>query len=175
MDNQGMIIRPANVSDAKAICSLVNYYAERGRMLHRSLESVYLSLRDFLVAEEDGHILGCVAVGIFWSNLAEVKSLAVSPNARSKGVGSKLLKAAIISARKLGIKELFCLTLEREFFDRHHFEVIDRDRLPEKVWRECIYCPKADACDEIAMMYSLDAKPARPKAAPRAKTQRRAT
>ena len=71
-----MKIRPANVDDAQAICSLVNYYAERGRMLHRSLESVYLSLRDFLVAcDDEGSVVGCVAVCIFWADLAEVKSL----------------------------------------------------------------------------------------------------
>jgi amino-acid N-acetyltransferase len=149
-------IRPAHVSDAKAICSLVNYYAERGRMLHRSLESAYLGLRDFLVAvDESGAVVGCVAVGIFWSDLAEVKSLAVAGSQQGKGIGAKLVKAAIASARKLGIKKLFALTLEKDFFQRHNFDTIDRECLPEKVWRECIYCPKVDACDEIAMMLSL--------------------
>ena len=151
-----MRIRPAHISDAKAICSLVNYYAERGRMLHRSLESAYLSLRDFLVAEDEGgQIVGCVAVGIFWSDLAEIKSLAVSGSQRGKGIGGKLVKAAVGSARRLGIKKLFALTLEKDFFERHGFAVIDRECLPEKVWRECIYCPKMDACDEVAMMLNL--------------------
>jgi amino-acid N-acetyltransferase len=152
-----MTIRSALVSDAAAICDLVNYYAERGKMLHRSLESVYDSLRDFHVAEShSGEILGCVAVDIFWADLAEIKSLAVSSQQTHQGVGSQLVLAAVDDAKRLGIRKLFALTYEREFLERHGFEVIDRDTLPEKVWRECISCPKADACDEIAMMLRLD-------------------
>ncbi|MFB3892734.1 MAG: N-acetyltransferase [Phycisphaerae bacterium] len=153
-----MTIRAANVQDARAICGLVNYYAERGRMLHRSLESVYESLRDFLVASDGRRqVVGCVAVAVFWADLAEVKSLAVAPSMRGKGVGAALLRAAVRGAGKLGVRKLFALTYETEFFARHGFETIPRDRLPEKVWRECIHCPKAEACDETAMMLDLGA------------------
>jgi amino-acid N-acetyltransferase len=151
-----MTIRPATVADAEAICEVINYYAERGRMLHRSLESVYNSLRDFLVAQDaEGRFLGCVAVSLFWADLAEVKSLAVPPQEQGRGVGSALLQAALADARRLGVKRLFALTYEKDFFTRHGFEVIDRQDLPEKVWRECISCPKAEACDETAMMLRL--------------------
>jgi amino-acid N-acetyltransferase len=148
-------IRPARTADAKAICDLINYHAERGRMLHRSLESAYDCLREFLVAEGGGRIVGCVAVDLFWSDLAEIKSLAVAPHRRRRGIGSKLMQAAFDDARRLGVKKLFALTYEKDFFLRHGFEAIDRDTLPEKVWRECVYCPKADACDEAAMMRRL--------------------
>jgi amino-acid N-acetyltransferase len=150
-----MQIRPAKISDARDICGLVNYYAERGRMLHRSLESVYGSLREFTVARQRGKLLGCVAVDVFWANLAEVKSLAVSSSARGRGLGGKLIDAAIADAKRLGVKKLFALTYEKEFFLKQGFRVVDRQKLPEKVWRECIACPKADACDEIAMVLSL--------------------
>lgn len=151
-----MTMRRARTSDAERICSLVNYYAERGRMLHRSLESVYEALREFLVAEEDGRVLGCVAVDVFWADLAEIKSLAVDPDSRGGGVGRQLLAAAIDDARALGVGRIFALTYEQEFFAGHGFEKIDRSMLPEKVWRECVACPKADACDEIAMMLYLE-------------------
>jgi amino-acid N-acetyltransferase len=162
-----MIIRPARISDAAAICGIINYYAERGRMLHRSLESVYDSLREFQVAQEDdGRILGCVALDIFWADLAEVKSLAVGPDCRGKGVGSRLVQAAIGDAERLGVKKIFALTYEKEFFARLGFRRILREKLPEKVWRECISCPKFDACDEIAMVYDPESaskpQPARP-------------
>lgn len=151
-----MIVRAAKVPDAPAICDLINYYAERGRMLHRSLESVYNTLRDFLVADDDdGRILGCAAVSLVWADLAEVKSLAVLPDRRRHGIGSTLLQAAMADARRLGATRLFALTYEKEFFARAGFERIDRDGLPEKVWRECLSCPKADACDETAMMLRL--------------------
>ncbi len=150
-----MQIRPAKISDARDICALVNYYAERGHMLHRSLESVYDSLRELRVAVGRGKLLGCVAVDVFWSNLAEVKSLAVSPGARGRGIGGKLIEAAVADARALGVKKLFALTYEKEFFLKQGFRVIDRHKLPDKVWRECIACPKAEACDEIAMVLPL--------------------
>ena len=153
-------VRPAQSSDAPAISELVNHYAERGRMLHRSLESVYHSLREFQVAEPDGApggaLLGCVAVEIFWADLAEVKSLAVAPEFLRRGVGGQLLAAAITDARRLGVRKLFALTYEKEFFAGYGFETIARDTLPEKVWQDCIACPKADACDEIAMLLHLD-------------------
>ena len=174
MNNQGMKIRAARIADAPAICDLVNYWAERGRMLHRSLESVYQSLRDFLVAEDgDGAVAGCVAMGIYWANLAEVKSLAVAHAARGKGVGGALTKAIIAQARKLGVGKLFALTYEKDFFSRYGFEVIDRSLLPEKVWQACIYCPKAECCDEVAMMLSLQKRRAAPAVAVRALARRR--
>jgi amino-acid N-acetyltransferase len=150
-----MIVRPAQTSDAAAICELINYYAERGRMLHRSLESVYNTLRDFLVAENGGRIVGCAALSLVWGDLAEVKSMAVVAEQQRRGIGSALLAAAIADARRLGVTRLFALTYETEFFIRSGFEMIDRDSLPEKVWSECISCPKADACDETAMMLRL--------------------
>lgn len=151
-----MLIRPARVPDAETICALINDYAERGLMLHRSLESVYDSLRDFIVAEgPDERLAGCVALDVFWSDLAEVKSLAVAPGRHGAGIGSQLLAAALDDARRLGIRKVFALTYEQSFFVRHGFATIERDTLPEKVWRECLACPKSDQCDEIAMLLDL--------------------
>ena len=150
-----MRIRHARTSDAAAICELINYHAERGRMLHRSLEEVYARLRAFQVAEEDGRFFGCVAVDVFWADLAEVKSLAVAADRQQRGVGTMLLTAAVEDARDIGVTKLFALTYEKDFFSSRGFEVIDRATLPEKVWRECVACPKVDACDEVAMMRYL--------------------
>jgi len=151
-----MMLRYAQARDAEAICSLINYYAERGRMLHRSLENVYETLREFQVAvDDDGQVVGCVAVDVFWADLAEVKSLAVAPQRARQGIGGRLLGGAIEDARRIGMARLFTLTYEQGFFERQGFELIDRQDLPEKVWRECLTCPKANACDEIAMMLPL--------------------
>ncbi len=148
--------RPARVNDVPAIFELINEYAERSIMLHRSLQSLYESLRDFIVAQDDGgKIVGCVALDIFWADLAEIKSLAAAPDTRGKGVGFGLVGAAVAEAEKLGIGKLFALTYEQDFFIRQSFEVIDRNDLPEKVWRECFACPRVDNCDEIAMMRKL--------------------
>lgn len=144
------------IVDGPAICELINEYAERGLMLHRSLESVYTSLRDFHVAEQDGRVIGCVATHVFWSDLAEIKSLAVATKDRGRGVGRALVSAAVADARALGVDKLFALTYEVAFFAQMGFEPMERDALPEKVWRECIACPKFDACDETAMVRMLD-------------------
>jgi amino-acid N-acetyltransferase len=152
-----MRIRSAKVADAETICNLVNGYAERGVMLHRSLESVYDALREFHVAEaDDGQIVGCAAVDVFWADLAEIKSLAVAPGHVGEGIGGQLMAASLADARQLGVRRVFALTYEPEFFARSGFALIDRETLPEKVWRECIACPKADHCDEIAMSLTLD-------------------
>jgi amino-acid N-acetyltransferase len=158
-----MKIRPAKAEDAQAICGIINYYAERGRMLHRSLESVYEALREFQVAQDAGaHVVGCVAVDVYWGDLAEVKSLAVAPDRRSGGIGTRLVQAALRDARRLGLRRLFALTYEKDFFLRAGFRRVRRETLPEKVWRECLACPKSENCDEIAMILDLS-RPRRPR------------
>jgi amino-acid N-acetyltransferase len=149
------MVRAAKVSDAEAICALVNYHAERGRMLHRSLESVYDSLRDFLVCHEDGQLVGCVALSVSWQDLGEIRSLAVAAGHEGQGIGRRLIAQAIEDAGNLGLKHLFALTYEPDFFAKLAFRVVDKETLPTKVWRDCIHCPKADACDEIAMVLDL--------------------
>jgi amino-acid N-acetyltransferase len=161
-----MKIRPAKADDAKAICGIINYYAERGRMLHRSLESVYEALREFQVAaDESGAVVGCVAVDVYWGDLAELKSLAVAPSRRGGGIGTLLVRAALRDARRLGLRRLFALTYEKGFFARAGFRRVRRESLPEKVWRECMGCPKSDHCDEIAMILDLPPRVARGKRA----------
>ena len=93
------MIDTAGMSDADGICGLVNYYAERGRMLHRSLESVYESLRDFVVCSEDGQVVGCAALSISWKDLAEIRSLAVAERRRGEGIGRRLVESSIEQAR----------------------------------------------------------------------------
>jgi len=100
----------------------------------------------------------CVAVDIYWADLAEIKSLAVARDQQRSGLGTQLVAAAIEDSQRLGVKRLFTLTYEQEFFERQGFKVIDRQKLPEKVWRECVACPKAEACDETAMIITLDGR-----------------
>ena len=143
------------MSDVDAICGLVNYYAERGKMLHRSLESVCESLRDFLVSCRDGQVVGCAALCVWWRDLGEIRSLAVEPARREKGIGSELVRQAIADARGLGLRRVFALTYEADFFEKFGFCVVDKESLPAKVWRDCIHCPRADACEELAVLLEL--------------------
>lgn len=132
---------------------IINDCAEFGQMLHRSLSHLYEHVRDFHVAvSDDGKVIGCCGLSIVWANLAEVYSLAVAPGYRGQGLGRSLVQACIDESRRLGIHQLMTLTYEQAFFARLGFEVIDRQRLPLKVWSECLRCSKNQACDEIAMV-----------------------
>ena len=150
-----MQIRSAKTSDAKAINSLINYYAEQDKMLFRSVASVYEELQSFLVAEIDDKIVGCCCLQIVWADLAEVKSLAVEEKRVGTGVGRGLVLAIAEKAQELGISRLFALTLNAEFFKKAGFKVIEKEKLPMKVWTDCAKCPKQRNCDEIAVIKEL--------------------
>jgi len=155
-----MNIRSAKISDAKGINSLISSYAERDRMLFRSMADIYENLQMFLVAEEEGAVLGCCALEVVWSDLAEIKSLAVDHANKDRGIGKMLVAAAVEQARKLGVPRLFALTLEPEFFQKQGFEVVETDSLPMKVWSDCARCPKQENCDETAVIRDVDASTA---------------
>jgi amino-acid N-acetyltransferase len=147
-----MEVRPATIKDAKAINALISDYAELDKMLYRSMADIYENLQSFLVAEQDGKVLGCCCLQIIWSDLAEITSLAVEESKKGVGVGKALVQRAIENAGNLGLERVFALTLEPAFFEKLGFERIDMDKLPMKVWSDCARCPKQDNCDEIAVI-----------------------
>ena len=154
--NTAMIIRPARVSDAQDICDLVNHYAEKDLMLHRSLESVYESLRDFVVAEDGERIVGCAALDIYWADQAEIRSLAVIPAETCRGTGTGLVMSCLDDARRLGIAKVFALTYEQSFFERLGFREVDIETLPEKVCRECLEWYSKGHRHETAMIIEVE-------------------
>ena len=150
------MIRKAKVSDAKEIYELLNYYAKKGVLLHRSLNSIYENIRDFWVYEKDGKIVGCVALHIVWEDLAEIRSLAVREEYKGEGIGYELVEKAIEEAQQLGIEKVFSLTYVKDFFIRNFgFKEVDKSVLPHKVWGECINCVKFPNCDEEAVILNL--------------------
>jgi len=149
-----MNIRNAKISDVKAINALISSYAERDRMLFRSISDIYENLQAFTVAEADGNVVGCCALEIIWSDLAEIKSLAVDEANKEKGIGKMLVTAALEQASLLGVPRVFALTLEPEFFEKLGFKVVEKETLPMKVWSDCARCPKQQNCDEIAVLKS---------------------
>jgi amino-acid N-acetyltransferase len=149
-----MNIRGAKILDVKVIHALISSYAERDRMLFRSMADIYENLQTFTVAEADGNVVGCCALEIIWSDLAEIKSLAVDETNKEKGIGRMLVTAAIEQASLLGVPRIFALTLEPDFFEKLGFEVVKKETLPMKVWSDCARCPKQQNCDEIAVIKS---------------------
>lgn len=147
-----MQTRNAKSQDVPAIHALISCYAELDRMLFRSMADIYENLQVFQVAETNGKVVGCCALKVIWADLAEIQSLAVDKNYFGKGLGRSLVNACVDQARKLGIRNVFTLTMEPIFFEKIGFKRVDKKTLPMKVWSDCARCPKQDHCDEIAMI-----------------------
>ena len=154
-----MLLRRAAIGDVPAIGKIINDAAEFGQMLHRSRAYLYEHIRDFQVAEIDGQAVGVCGLNIVWANLAEVYALAVAPAYRGQGIGGRLVLAVMEEARQLGLAKLMTLTYEKSFFERLGFTIVDRQELPLKVWSQCVYCLKNQACDEIAMIRQIEGVP----------------
>ncbi len=148
-------LRRARVADVEAMQKLINSFADRDQMLPRSLNELYENLRDFYVCDGDGSIAGCCALHVTWGDLAELKGLAVREEHRGKGLGSQLIRACLDDARELGLARVFVLTYIPDYFARFGFQRVDKANLPQKVWSECIRCPKFPDCGELSMILEL--------------------
>lgn len=149
-------IEKAKITDVPDIHRLVNHFADRGDMLARPLSDIYENLRDYFVIRNRSHrIVACVALHIAWSDIAEVRSLAVASNNQKKGLGAELVKSCIEDAKELGIPVVFCLTYKPVFFEKLGFSRVEKMTLPRKVWTECFHCPKFPDCEEVALVYDI--------------------
>jgi len=131
-------IRPARTSDVRAIRRLVDTYAPERRLLSKATVTLYEAVPEFVVGELDGEVVGCGAVHVMWEDLAEVRTVAVDPSLHGKGVGSVMLQHLIVRARDLGVKRVFCLTFETEFFGRHGFVEIDGTPVEHEVFEQLL-------------------------------------
>jgi len=147
-----LIYRKARFDDIEFIYGLVHIYAAQGEMLPRSRNTLYENLRDMVVAEADDGVIGVGALHIMWDRLAEVRMMAISPDHTRKGVGAEIVSRLLAEGDALGIEKVFTLTYKPDFFRKLGFIRISREELPQKVWKECIDCPKYPNCDEIAMI-----------------------
>ena len=133
------IIRPARTSDIKKLRQIIDTYALGRRLLTKETVTLYESVQEFTVAEIDGKVVGCGAVHVLWEDLAEVRSVAVDQTLRGKGVGHGILEALIARATELGVKRIFCLTFETQFFGRHGFKEIEGTPVSPDVYSELLH------------------------------------
>ncbi|NHA67150.1 amino-acid N-acetyltransferase [Phycicoccus flavus] len=134
----GIVIRPARPADVRTVRSLVAPLAESRVLLQKEAVSYYESVRDYVVAEQDGRLVGCGALHVMWQDLAEVRTLAVLPEVAGRGLGSAILERLVEQARELGLRRLFCLTFETDFFRRHGFTPIDGQAVSHEVYAELL-------------------------------------
>lgn len=150
------MLRKASIKDIRKIHGLVNAAAGSGEMLPRSLGELYDNMRDYFVYEDKGRILGTCALHICWEDLAEIRSLCVAAPSRKNGIGRLLVEVCLEEAKGLNIPKIFLLTYQDGFFAKCGFRIVDKKELPQKIWSDCIRCPKFPECDEIAMMMEID-------------------
>jgi amino-acid N-acetyltransferase len=131
-------VRPARTSDIKAIHKLIVDFASGGRMLQKETVTLYESVQEFMVAVEDGHVVGCGALHVLWEDLAEVRSVAITETLRGNGIGNLILERIIERARELGLSRIFCLTFETKFFGRHGFEEIQGTPVEPEVYTQLL-------------------------------------
>jgi amino-acid N-acetyltransferase len=151
-----MNVEKARIDDITQIHKLVNRFAEKGEMLPRALSELYENIRDFFVVRDAEQLVACAALHIFWSDLAEIRTVCVVEEMQDQGAGALLIQACLEEAIGLGIETVFCLTYKPDFFEKCGFRQVDKMDLPRKVWGECQRCPKFPDCDEVALVYKLE-------------------
>lgn len=145
--------RCAVLPDAPHIHDLISRYSGDGTLLPRSLAEICENVRDFIVAEKEGKIIGCAALHVYGLNLAEIRSITVHPLFQGLQAGSRLMDELLLQAKRHRIGRLFLFTRVPDFFGRLGFIQVPHGVLPEKVHRDCHACPRRECCDEIAMIH----------------------
>ena len=150
-----LTIRKASTNDVESIHHLLELYAPAGIVLSRTKEDINFFISNFTVAVYENKVCGCAAVRDFGNDLLEVRSLAIQPDLRKSGIGRKLVEKAIarLDAER-GTYRLFALTLQPGFFERLNFKLVEKELFPEKIWADCVHCPKQHCCDEYAVIYN---------------------
>ena len=111
-------------------------------------------MRDFVVAEDNGKIVGCGALHLYGMHLAEIRSIAVTPSTKGLGAGRKLVEALLQEAERHAVTCVCLFTRIPEFFALFGFRVATREDMPDKIYKDCVNCPRLHACDEVAMVRS---------------------
>lgn len=150
-----LILRNAKLTDISGLLVVINDYAAQGVMLPRTEFEMAENIRDFVVAVEDSKIIGCGALHFYTPRSAEVRSLAVSPDRKAGGVGRMIVERLEADARDHELQSMFAFTYVPGFFEKLGFAQVDRGELPLKAWKDCLRCPKFQACDEIPMLKQL--------------------
>jgi len=147
-----MTARRAKIEDAPAVFALIAHYAELGILLPRAEEEIRRNISHFLVQKRNGRVVSCVALENYGADLAEIRSLAVDPEVRGRGLGAELLEFALEEAKRRQITRVFAVTQSPEFFLRQGFAAADRRSLTEKMERDCRTCPKRRTCKLVAVV-----------------------
>ncbi|MEU4225123.1 amino-acid N-acetyltransferase [Nonomuraea sp. NPDC026600] len=134
-----IVVRRARTPDVRTIRRLVDTYAGAGpRLLEKATVTLYEDVQEFWIAERGGLVVGCGALHVLWEDLAEIRTVAVNPEFRGLGIGHRIVSSLIITARELGLRRVFCLTFEVDFFARHGFRPVQGTPVSPEVYAELL-------------------------------------
>lgn len=155
----GIVFRHAVLDDVPAIHQLVCLYAKERLLLPRPPEDILEKIGNFHILELDGKPVGCAALRNYGNSLYEIRSLAVRKEYLNRRLGSRMVEGLLKILRDKGEPaRVFALTYRDSFFIQHGFQIVDKKMFPEKIWSDCVVCPKKDRCDEIAVLLSIGEK-----------------
>ncbi|MDX1807926.1 MAG: N-acetyltransferase [Sulfurospirillaceae bacterium] len=144
------------LQDINSMQELVAPEVKSGIILERNNDEIATNIRSYILAKEDGRLLGFGALHFHTNELGEVRSLIVSSDARGKGIGKNIVKQILEEAKLLGAKKIFALTYKKSFFEGLGFVEIPKEDLPaSKIWTDCIKCKFFPICDEIALIQNI--------------------
>jgi amino-acid N-acetyltransferase len=146
-----MRARKAILPDAEKIRALIDSFTGDSTLLPRSLAEICENIRDFTVVAEGGDLVGCGALHLYGTHLAEIRSIAVWPRYKGSGAGRLLMEALLEEAQYQHVSCVCLFTRIPEFFAHMGFIEAKREELPDKIYKDCANCPKLHACDEVAM------------------------
>ena len=144
-------VRRARTSDVRSIRRLIDLYSADRMLLSKATVALYEDIQEFWVAEREDGVVGCGAVHVMWEDLAEVRTLAVDPQVRGQGIGHKVLEKLLGTARWLGVRRIFCLTFEVEFFARHGFTEIGDTPVDGDVYSELLRSPDEGVAEFLGL------------------------
>ncbi len=147
-----MLARKARLPDARRIHELIAEYAREEILLPRSLAEIFENIRDFAVVESGGEVVGCGALHFYGDDLAEIRSIAVARDLQRQGAGRRLVEALLAEARHHRVGRVCLFTRIPEYFARLGFVPVSHESLPQKIWKDCLKCPRFYRCDETAMV-----------------------
>ena len=155
VSNKDIEIRKASMDDIPALLGLINGYAAKGIMLPRTEFEMSENMRDFMVAYDGKVLAGCGALHFYSPTMGEIRSLAVAESHKKHGIGRLMVDALVYEAKLYSLDAVFAFTYVDKFFAKTGFHEVERGELPLKAWKDCLRCPKFQACDEIAVMKVL--------------------
>jgi N-acetylglutamate synthase-like GNAT family acetyltransferase len=155
MSTQPIALRSATVAEAPAIHSLISDHAEEGHLLPRELSEILVRAPRFVVAMQDGEVMACAELAPLSSSVAEVRSLVVSREARSLGLGKTIVNELVRRAECAGFHKLCAFTHSPAYFVHMGFSLVPHVWLPEKIDTDCKTCVHFRQCGQYAVMLTL--------------------